>query len=125
MKMIRKIQNAHHVYLYARGDARSYCYQLLRELNIKHISCTLCDGNFKKDYVYQKDDLLLIISTNGNLFTFDQRIVKRLKKAKIFKFLITCQEINDFDQTFRIQTHNALYNEYSMRHVLDLVLLLL
>ena len=94
-------------------------------MNIKHISCTLCDGNFKKDYVYQKDDLLLIISTNGNLFTFDQRIVKRLKEAKIFKCLITCQEINDFDQTFRIQTHNALYNEYSMRHVLDLVLLLL
>ena len=76
-------------------------------------------------FEYQKDDLLLIISTNGNLFTFDQRIVKRLKEAKIFKCLITCQEINDFDQTFRIQTHNALYNEYSMRHVLDLVLLLL
>lgn len=125
MQLIGMIRKAHHVYIYARADARSYCYQILREFNIRQISCTLCDSDFKKDYAYHKNDLLLIISTNGNLFTFDQRLVRRLKEASVYKYLITCQNLSDFNQTLIIKTHNPAFNEYSMRHVLDLMMLLL
>lgn len=124
-KLVQAIQKASHVYLYARGDVRGYCYTLLRELNIKHISCSLCDSDFKKNYSFQRNDLLLIISTNGNLFTYDPRIVKRLNAVKVYKYLLTCSPRKEFDDTLIIKTNNPLYNEYAMRHVLDLMMLLL
>lgn len=124
-ELILALQKATHVYLYARGDVRGSCYTLLRELNIKHVPCSLCDSDFKKNYSFKKDDLLLIISTNGNLFTYDPRIVKRLDEAKAYKYLLTCSVQKRFDETLFIETNNPLYNEYAMRHVLDLIMLLL
>lgn len=122
--IIKDIKESGTVYLYAQGDARSHCYNIQRELNIHYISSRICDVDFKKEYTFRGDDTLLFLSTNGNSFRYDKRIIKRIKAAEVKKWLITCNDaIDSFENTLLVPTQNDQYNEYLLRHVVDILLL--
>lgn len=123
-ELTNDLQKAHTIYLYARGDARSLCYNIQRELNLYEHNSYICDSDFKKEYEFKKDDILVFISTNGNTFHYDPRIITRLQKAKVREWLITCNKELSFSQNqLAIPSLNAKYNEYTIRHIIDILLL--
>ncbi|MBD7913828.1 MurR/RpiR family transcriptional regulator [Clostridium sp. Sa3CUN1] len=123
-EIIKSIRDTKILYLYAQGDARSLCYNIQRELNIYHISTVICDVDFQKKYTFSENNLLIILSTNGNSFHFDKRIINRIQNTKVRKWLITCKDSIKFcDKQLFIPTLDNNYNEYIIRHIIDIILL--
>lgn len=112
------------IYVYAHGDARGNCYNLQRELKYIGISVMIIDEDFSKKYQFCDDDLLIVLSTNGQIFEYNQRILLKIKKLKISKWLITCHEKVIFEgKQLIIPSDNKNYNEYVMKYLIDMLIL--
>jgi len=117
------IKKASCVYLFARGDARVQCHRMLWEFSSRRIATVLCDAEFKKEYTFDKNDLLIHISTNGDSFYYDPRIVHKVKTAPVYKWLITCNKTLDgYDKILYIPTDNPKYNKFVLRNIVDCLL---
>lgn len=123
-QLLKNIKSSHKIYLYAQGDARSLIYNIQRECNIHHINTIICDVDLKKEYTFTDQDILIVISINGDTFHYDKRIIQRLKKAKVNKWLITCQNgIHFCDNQIIIHCLDSSYHVYMMRYFIDILLL--
>lgn len=124
LKLVQDIKKANKVYLYAHGDARSICYNVQRELQIYDIQTIICDADFNKDYHFLENDILLVLSTNGNSFHYNKRIIKRIKETTVDKWLMTCNEnISLCQNQIVIPVLDEKYNEYIIKYVIDILLL--
>ena len=123
-ELIKNIKTSRKIYLYAQGDARSLIYNIQRELNIYHINTIICDMDLKKEYSFTNQDLFIVISINGDTFHYDKRIIQRLRKTKVNKWLITCQnDINFCENQIFIHCLHFSYHVYMMRYIIDIILL--
>lgn len=123
-ELTNDIINSHKIYVYGHGDVRTVCYMMQRELNTMNKSVIICDVDYVKKYHYQDSDLLIMLSTNGQTFHYHKRIVSRILKEQVSKWLITCQSEIDFpDKKFVIPTRNSVYNESLMLYLINLLLM--
>lgn len=123
-KLVQDIKNANKVYLYAHGDVRSVCYNMQRELQIYDIQTIICDVDFNKDYLFFKNDLLIVLSTNGYSFHYNKRIIKRIRETNVDKWLMTCNKnITLCQNQIVIPLLEEKYSEYIMKYIIDILLL--
>jgi DNA-binding MurR/RpiR family transcriptional regulator len=112
------------IYLAARGDARSCLYFMQHELVLTGRRSVICDGEFRRPIRFHKDDLLIHISTSGDSFLYDPRVVQRIEKADVKKVLITCGNMQDvrYDQIIRIKGIPRSDQETVIRSLMDLLM---
>lgn len=123
-QLVQDIKNANKVYLYAHGDVRSVCYNIQRELQIYDIQTIICDADFNKDYHFLDDDILIVLSTNGYSFHYNKRVINRIQKSIVNKWLITCNKnISLCQNQIIIPTLDEKFSEYIMKYIIDILLL--
>lgn len=123
-KLMEDIKNANKVYLYAHGDVRSVCYNMQRELQIYDIQTIICDSDFNKDYRFLDNDILIVLSTNGNSFHYNKRIIKRIRESNVDQWLITCNKhITLCQNQVIIPLLDEKYSEYIIKYIIDILLL--
>ena len=111
------------VYIYARGHARSLCNYIQNELSTHYKEAIICDIDFTSDYHFTPNDLLLIISIDGNTFNFNQRVIRRIQQKEVKTWLISCNDqITTFTNKLYIPSNHDEYNDYLIRHILDFIL---
>ncbi len=121
-KLVQDIQNSENIYLYARGNARTLCSFMQVEFSTFFKNVLICDADFGKGYHFGKKDLLIFLSVNGNSFTYAKKNIARLEQADVQKWLITCQKTLKFSGSrLIIPSDNQIYNEYTMKYVIDLL----
>ena len=83
----------------------------------------ICDVDFLKEYTFKGNDLLIILSVNGQTFYYNKRIIRRIESANINMWLITCQQNIDFSKNkLIIPSNNQIYNEYALHHIIDIII---
>lgn len=123
-ELVQDIRKANKVYLYAHGDARSVCYNIQRELQIYNIQTIICDADFNKNYIFMKNDILFVLSTNGYSFRYNKRIIKRIMQSNVNKWLVTCNtNITLCQNQIIIPTIDKKYREYIIKYIIDIILL--
>ncbi len=123
-KIVQDIKQANKVYLYAHGDVRSVCYNMQRELQIYDVQTVICDADFNKDYHFLDDDVLIVLSTNGNSFHYNKRVIKRIKESHVDQWLITCNKnITLCQNRIFIPVLDEKYSEYIIKYIIDILLL--
>lgn len=121
--IINDISRSNRLYIYAQGDARSLCNLIQIEFSAFYKEVIICDVDFLNEYKFKDDDLLIILSVNGQSFYYDQRIMRRIGNANVNMWLITCHQNIDFSKNIlTIPSNNQMYNEYALRHVLDIII---
>ena len=88
--MTADIMNSRCVYLYGQGEARGNCYNMQRELKYLNVSVLILDERLQENVMFEEQDLLIVCSTNGQLFEYNGRRVRKLKQMPVRKWLITC-----------------------------------
>lgn len=121
--IINDISRSQRLYIYAQGDARSLCNLIQIEFSTFYKEVLICDVDFLKEYKFKEDDLLIILSVNGQSFYYDQRIMRRIGNANVKMWLITCHQNIVFSKNIlTIPSNNPMYNEYALRHILDIII---
>jgi DNA-binding MurR/RpiR family transcriptional regulator len=121
--IINDISRSKRLYIYAQGDARSLCNLIQIEFSTFYKEVFICDVDFLKEYNFKKEDLLIILSVNGQSFYYDQRIMRRIGNSNVDMWLITCHQNIDFPKNIlTIPSNNQMYNEYALRHILDIII---
>lgn len=111
------------VYLYAQGDNRSLCNVIQVELSALYIPVIICDADFIKDYSFEKGHLLIILSTNGTIFSLNKRIISRLLKADVNTWLITCNSSMEFTKNkLIVPSYDLRYNKFAIRYIVDVII---
>ena len=122
-RIINDISRSKRLYIYAQGDARSLCNLMQIEFSTFYKEVLICDVDFLKEYKFKEDDLLIILSVNGQSFYYNQRIIRRIRNANVSMWLITCQQNIDFPKNkLTVPSNNQVYNEYALRHVLNIII---
>ena len=120
---INDFTQCEHIYIYARGHARSLCNYIQNELSTHYKEVIICDIDFTSDYHFTPNDLLLIISIDGNTFNFNQRVIRRIQQKEVKTWLISCNDqITAFTNKLYIPSNHNEYNDYLIRHILDFIL---
>lgn len=123
-QLSKDILLSHHVYLYGHGDVRGNCYNVQRELKYLDISVMILDEGLSKNYEFQEKDILVVLSTNGQLFQYDKRKIKKLKEMDVNKWLITCHDSLVFcNQQLYIPSNSMQFNELLMTYVLNILIM--
>lgn len=121
--LINDIIKSERVYLYAQGDNRSLCYILQTELSIYHISTTICDTDFTKDYDFDENSLLIILSTNGTIFNLYKRTIARIEEAPVRTWLLTCNPHVSFNKNLLvIPSYDIRCNKFAIRYIVDIII---
>ena len=113
------------VYLYGQGEARGNCYNIQRELKYLNVSVLILDESLKENVVFDDRDLMVVISTNGQLFQYNERRVRILKSMPVRKWLVTCnRNISFCNDQFVIPSQDPSFSEMIMTYVLNMILML-
>lgn len=124
--LCREIRLCRRLYVYGHGDTRGNCYDIQRELKYQGISVMILDEKLSEDPLFQAGDLLVVLSTNGQLFHFEKRRVRKLKAMPVRKWLVTCDPSLDFSEhQFCVPVKNRTYNEYILSYVINLLIMTL
>lgn len=123
-RLVQDLINTNTIYVFAQGDARYLCHLLQIELQLINKNVIICDGDFNQFYGIQKNNLLLVLSVNGNTFKYNQRVVKRIEDVKGKKWLITSKNNISFKgiELF-IPIKNSIYRDYIYKHIIDLIIM--
>lgn len=123
IKLIVDFQKSKRIFIYAHGHARSLCSYIQNELSLKHKEVIICDVDFSLDYHFEKRDLLLIISINGDTFHFEKRVIHHILKYSINTWLLSCKKDIEFNKNYLyVPVDDPIYNDYILRHVIDFIL---
>ena len=122
-RLINDILGSRIVYLYAQGDNRSLCNVIQVELSALYVSVAICDADFIKEYQFNDEDVLIILSTNATIFNLNKRIISRLLKANVKTWLVTCNTKMEFPKnTLCVPSYHDKYNKFAIRHVVDIII---
>lgn len=122
-QLINDIFQSQKVYLYAQGDNRSLCNVMQVELSALYIPVVICDTDFVKDYQFEDQHLLIILSTNGTIFQLNKRIISRLIKADVKTWLITCNSSMEFSKNkLLVPSYDLKYNKFAIRYIIDILI---
>lgn len=120
---INDILKSEKVYLYAQGDNRSLCNVIQVELSALYIPVYICDADFMKEYEFNENHVLIILSTNGTIFHLNKRIISRLMKANVKTWLITCNQNMEFSKyTLIVPSYQEDYNKFAIRYMIDIMI---
>lgn len=123
-QLTQDMLSCHYMYLYGHGDVRGNCYDIQRELKYLDISVIILDEKLSKNYEFHENDILIVLSTNGQLFRYERRKIKKLKEMNVNKWLITCHDSLVFcKQQLYIPSNNIQYNELIMTYILNILIM--
>ena len=122
--LIKQLTSANTIYVFAQGDARYLCHQIQTELQVINKNVIICDVDFNHSYDINDNDLLLVLSIDGNTFKYNKRVVKRLEETNGTKWLISCQSNIRFKgKQLHIPIQYEKFNAYFFKYVIDLLIL--
>ena len=117
-QLIHEMRRSRHVYVLAHGYSRLFCLDLQYRLDHFHISTTVVDPYFEKEYPIKESDMFIIFSLDGNLIRYSRSTLKHIFLKCSNCWLITCTkgvalpchvlEINDEDPDFYYQKVQCL-----------------
>ena len=123
-RLISDMKDSQRIFVYAHGHARTMCTYIQNELTTKQKETIICDVDFVREYHFNKNDLLLLISVNGNTFHFDKRVIHHILHCPVKTWLMTCKEDIHFTKNYLyIPSKNEEFNDYVLRHVIDYFLM--
>lgn len=122
-QLIRSILQHKEIYLFAQGEARSICQILQIELGSLTMPIGINNTDFSRNFCYDKNVLILLISINGRSFVFNKSIIRKILSLPNETWVITCNQNVDFPKNkLIVPTENAVFNEYAMRFVIDIII---
>ncbi|MGH2117452.1 MurR/RpiR family transcriptional regulator [Aerococcus sp. L_32] len=121
--LTEQLAAANTVFVFAQGDVRYLCYQIQIELQVINKNIIICDVDFQHFYNISDNDLLLVLSVNGNTFKYNKRVVKRLEETHGMKWLITCQNNLSFKgQQLYVPIQHEKFNTILFKYIIDLLI---
>jgi len=121
--LVKQLASANTIFVFAQGDARYLCHQIQTELQVINKNVVICDVDFLHPYKIKANDLLLLLSINGNTFKYDKRVVKRLEETKGKKWLISCKENIQFKgHQLYVPIVDEKFSAYLFKYVIDLLI---
>lgn len=122
--LTEQLSSANTIFVFGQGDARYLCHHLQIELQVVNKNVIICDVDFQHSYDINDNDLLLVLSIDGNTFKYDKRVVKRIKETSGTKWLISCQSNIKFKgQQLHVPIQYGKLNAYFFKYVIDLLIL--
>lgn len=122
--LTQDILKSNYIYLYGHGDVRGNCYNIQREMKYLNKSVLILDEKLIRDYTFHKNDLLIVFSTNGQLFEYEKRRIKKLQAMAVNKWLITCNDKLEFCiHQLYIPSQDHKFNELIMSYVCNLLIM--
>lgn len=123
-RLVQDLINTNTIYVFAQGDARYLCYLLQIKLQLINKNVIICDADFNQFYDIQENNLLLVLSVNGNTFKYNKRVVKRIEDVKGKKWLITSKNNVSFKGIeLYIPIKESIYRDYIYKHIIDLIII--
>ena len=122
-QLIKSISKHNEVYLFAQGEARSICQILQIELGNLAIPIGINNTDFSRQFCYNKNIMILIISINGRSFEFNKSVIKKILNMPNDTWLITCNKSIEFSKNkLIVPTLNTTFNEFAIRFVIDIII---
>lgn len=122
-ELINDLHTSKKIYVYGHGHTNSICSYIQTELSARGKNVVICDVDFSKTYKFQPEDLLLILSIDGNTFYYESRVISRIVKCNVNTWLITCnRNLNFSKNTFVIPADNHRTSDYVYRHFIHFLL---
>jgi len=122
--LTKQLASANTVFVFAQGDTRYLCHQIQAELQVINKNVIICDVDFQHSYEINDNDLLLLLSIDGNTFKYNKRVVKRLEETNGIKWLISCQNNIKFKgQQLYVPVQDEKFSAYVFKYVIDLLIL--
>lgn len=122
-ELIKSISKHNEIYLFAQGEARSICQILQIELGNLAIPIGINNTDFSRQFCYNKNIMILIISINGRSFEFDKSVIKKILSMPNDTWVITCSQKLIFPKNkLIVPTRNVALNEFAMRFVIDIII---
>ena len=122
-QLIRSISQHKEIYLFAQGEARSICQILQIELGSLTMPIAINNTDFSRNFCYDKDVLILLISINGRSFVFNKSTIRKILGMPNETWVITCDQNIVFPKNrLIVPTEDAVLNEYAVRFVIDIII---
>lgn len=104
------------------GASKISCEILQHDLAYTKIPVLLADTDFENVH-FSKDALILIISANGNLFHYRERLVNKLNHLPQKKWLITCKDDVLWDQlhSLYIPSLYPVFNDEIVQFIIKII----
>lgn len=121
--LVKQLTTANTVFVFAQGDTRYLCHQIQTELQVINKNVVICDVDFLHPYEFSDNDLLLLLSIDGNTFKYNKRVVTKLEEIKGIKWLISCKENIQFKgHQLYVPVQNKNFSAYLFKYVIDLLI---
>lgn len=79
--------------------------------------------DFSRNFCYDKDVLILLISINGRSFVFNKSTIRKILGMPNETWVITCDQNIVFPKNrLIVPTEDAVLNEYAVRFVIDIII---
>lgn len=122
-QLIRSILQHKEIYLFAQGEARSICQTLQIELGNLTMPIGINNTDFSRNFCYDKDIMILLISINGRSFVFNKSIIRKILGMSNETWVITCNQDIAFPKNkLIVPTEDGALNEYAVRFVIDIII---
>lgn len=122
-QLIRSILQHKEIYLFAQGEARSICQILQIELGNLTMPIGINNTDFSRNFCYDKDIMILLISINGRSFVFNKSIIRKILGMSNETWVITCNQDIVFPKNkLIVPTEDGALNEYAVRFVIDIII---
>ena len=79
--------------------------------------------DFSRNFCYDKDIMILLISINGRSFVFNKSIIRKILNMCNETWVITCNQDIVFPKNkLIVPTEDGSLNEYAVRFVIDIII---
>ena len=93
------------------------------ELGNLAIPIGINNTDFSRQFCYNKNIMILIISINGRSFEFNKSVIKKILNMPNDTWLITCNKSIEFSKNkLIVPTLNTTFNEFAIRFVIDIII---
>lgn len=122
-QLIHAINRAQTIYIYAQGDTRYLGFQLQSKFQVLNKVVFLSDPDFRTNIQLRENNILLVLSIDGNTFRYNHGIVRRIKNTEGQKWLLTSRDGIDFPgQQCILPVKDPAYSNALYKWYVDLIL---
>lgn len=127
--LVRKMIEADYIFLLGTAYSNLMCKYLQYECDNFNKDVIVMDEKLHKDYVMKKKSLMIIVSVEGLELEHERRLLNKLNKYPVEKWIITTDVVNDkmikkFDHSIIIPSRGADTKERRLllRYMIDIIM---
>lgn len=127
-RLVENITKSSHIYLYGGAYSNLLCQYMQCECDILEKEVIVLDEKLKKEYMMSNESLLIVMSVEGHTLN-NQRLLHKIKKYPVNKWLISTDVINidllnNFDYCLIIPSLGTEMKDRRilMRYAIDMII---